>query len=400
MENDNSENEIESIRELPEINYNKISIITFAKFNRYFFIIFLCPIFCMLTNFFLLLIDETKMVQNRGFFISNYILLTYFMAGLFHFISYFKVKLNKNKELSYNNKNNNSGIIYIYTENEDKINNYNPCKIILFIILLSLIIVIIYFLNNFIYKENVFEVRIFYLFFIPLFSKIILKENIYKHQYFSLIIATSGLIFLLIPVILKLSPKDILPNIFNFIRGILYSLFLVIFKYIIEKYYISPLKICLLFGIIALFINCFGYIIYSLIKYNNLNIFKDCLDFSQVENKFISILYIILLFLFGITLQLFTFLALFYFSPTLLMVTEVISPTLYWIAVTIKKGELKMPDIVLNPIGYAIVLFSALIYNEIIIFNFCSLNKNTKKFVNQRINLELEDIKNTPLTDN
>ena len=76
-----------------------------------------------------------------------------------------------------------------------------------------------------------------------------------------------------------------------------------------------------------------------MIKYNNLNIFKDCLDFSQVENKFISILYIILLFLFGITLQLFTFLALFYFSPTLLMVTEVISPTLYWIAVTIKKGD-------------------------------------------------------------
>ena len=72
---------------------------------------------------------------------------------------------------------------------------------------------------------------------------------------------------------------------------------------------------------------------------------------------------------------------------------------LLWIVITIQDGQ-DLPDVALNPIGYLIVLFSALIYNEIIIFNFCSLNKNTKKFVNQRINLELEDIKNTPLTDN
>ena len=54
-----------------------------------------------------------------------------------------------------------------------------------------------------------------------------------------------------------------------------------------------------------------------------------------------------------------------------------------------------MPDAVLNPIGYIITLFSALIYNEIIIFNFCGLNKNTKKFVNERLNEELKDIKKT-----
>ena len=61
-----------------------------------------------------------------------------------------------------------------------------------------------------------------------------------------------------------------------------------------------------------------------------------------------------------------------------------------------------MPDVVLYPIGYIIVIFSALIYNEIIIFNFCGLNKDTKKFVNQRIHEELEDIMKTqevPLSD-
>ena len=34
-------------------------------------------------------------------------------------------------------------------------------------------------------------------------------------------------------------------------------------------------------------------------------------------------------------------------------------------------------------------MFSALIYNEIIIFNFCGLSKNTKKVVNERMDEEI-----------
>ena len=44
-----------------------------------------------------------------------------------------------------------------------------------------------------------------------------------------------------------------------------------------------------------------------------------------------------------------------------------------------------MPDIIIYPIGYLIVVFASLIYNEIIIFNFWGLSKNTKKFINQRL---------------
>ena len=48
----------------------------------------------------------------------------------------------------------------------------------------------------------------------------------------------------------------------------------------------------------------------------------------------------------------------------------------------------KMPGVVLSPIGLIICLFSSLIYNEIIILNFCDLSKNTIKFVKQRVELE------------
>ena len=51
-----------------------------------------------------------------------------------------------------------------------------------------------------------------------------------------------------------------------------------------------------------------------------------------------------------------------------------------------------MPEFILHPIGPIICFFSLLIYNEIIILNFCGLSKNTKKFVEQRIIKELEEI--------
>ena len=134
--------------------------------------------------------------------------------------------------------------------------------------------------------------------------------------------------------------------------------------------------------------------IYSLIEFGDLSYFKDSLDFSEVDNKGLISLYIILCFIFATILQFLTLLVIFYFSPILLMVTDIISPMLTWIVSTI-EGERELPGVVLNPIGYLIVLFSSLIYNEIIIFNFCGLSENTKKFVEIRLNEESKDLRKT-----
>ena len=148
--------------------------------------------------------------------------------------------------------------------------------------------------------EKVFDERLFYLFFIPLFSKFILKEKIYRHQYFSLLISLIGLIFLIIPIYIGLEFwKYIEPNILNFILGTNLSLFLVITKYVVEKYYISPLKISLITGIITIIINLIGYTIYGLII-DDFSFFTDCFNFSQVENKLVIIVYFLLYILFSI----------------------------------------------------------------------------------------------------
>ena len=78
------------------------------------------------------------------------------------------------------------------------------------------------------------------------------------------------------------------------------------------------------------------------------------------------------------------------------MVTDIISPFLFWFAIIIKYPEMReFPKIILDPIGYVIVLFASLIYNEIIIFNFCKLNKKNKIFIIERLNEESKELKKT-----
>ena len=128
----------------------------------------------MLTNLFEYLIEEEKVINKFDFFDCISTELSLIFAGLFYFIPYFRSNLNKKNYDSPSNENNNSGIIYIY--NEGIIDNYNPCKIMMLIILLSIIFALLNFLFIFIIDKNVFEQRLYYIIFIPLFSKILLKQ--------------------------------------------------------------------------------------------------------------------------------------------------------------------------------------------------------------------------------
>ena len=176
------------------------------------------------------------------------------------------------------------------------------------------------------------------------------------------------MIIINIPICLKMTKDDLLANFINLINGAVYPLFIVLIKYINNKYYVMPLKTSLLFGLISLSVTLIGFIIYSLIKYHDLTFF-NAFDFSNIDNKLTISIYLILVFLFSIIFQLLALLILFYFSPILFLVSKVISPFLLWIVTTIENNDKTKLELAIYPIGYIIVLFSSLIYNEIIIIN-------------------------------
>jgi len=129
-----------------------------------------------------------------------------------------------------------------------------------------------------------------------------------------------------------------------------------------------------------------GFIIFYLIKDHNLDNFIQ--NFSGED--LLSVTYLILFIIFTLINNVLSFLALFYFSPTLFMVTDIINPIIEWIISLFQnEKEYKTLDIILNSIGYSLVLFFSLIYNEIIIFNFFGLNRKTIKYLDKKQKEEL-----------
>ena len=109
----------------------------------------------------------------------------------------------------------------------------------------------------------------------------------------------------------------------------------------------------------------------------------DSFNFSEVESGKLFPIFIILVYIFGAILQTLSFLVIYYFTPTLLIITDFITPLLLWIINIFIEGEKKINLIFLS-CGYFITIFASLIYNEIIIFNFCNLNKHTKKILEEK----------------
>jgi len=157
-------------------------------------------------------------------------------------------------------------------------------------------------------------------------------------------------------------------------------------KQIKYKYFISP-YICLLYiGFFLLIISLIGFIIYYSI--NNKFSFTDNFHGESLT----SIIYLIWFLIFGIIYNVLNFLVIYYFSPTLLMITDIINPIINWIVkFFIEKKDIAL-IIALNVTGCSILFISSLIYNEFIIFNFCGLNKSTKKFLEKKQREELSSI--------
>ena len=110
---------------------------------------------------------------------------------------------------------------------KEKKNNLKIFGIILFI---SLCIALFIVRDIYATSKNVFEERLYFLFFISVFSKYILKSDIFSHQILSLLIAFVGLILLFIPVALIITKDNIIIIIYMLFISIGYYLFLVLIK--------------------------------------------------------------------------------------------------------------------------------------------------------------------------
>ena len=372
----------------------KESLIRFGKLNKYYLIPFITPIIGVLVNCIIYFFnDKYEDKQLTIYSIESFTMfLSHITGGLLYFISSINSQTEKTRSEAKNeNIKEINSIRFIY--NSPKIRK-NKLKIAFFIFFTSFFFTFTYIREIFYINDYEFGERLYSLFFVPLLSKIILKIGIYKHQKLSLLISFLGFLIFFIPSFIEIKKglsiiTIIIDNIITLIEIFFYSLYLVLSKYLMHNYYLSPFLCILQIGIISFILNILGYIFLYIFKKQNA--FSDAFDLlKNIELKY-GILLFVLYFILCIY-HIYIFLVIYYFSPIFACISDIVNPLFNMIFGSIMKNKYKS-YLILEILGYILILIAAFIYNEIIILNFCGFNEYTSICIKERGKEELDSIR-------
>lgn len=280
---------------------------------------------------------------------------------------------------------------------KEKINSRNKTKKYIYLIILACMYLIPMFLDS--YSTSSEEISIetgspVSLFFCIIayvgLSRIILGDKIYRHQIVALTII---IICTLLIIILMLIGKDftwsvVLNMVMIALICSLYALYNTLEKRYFNIYMDSPYHLMFFVGLISI-------ILISLYEITTVLAFSKDETFNgiiyQLEKNFTNSSLYILVFI-GDIITAFLWvlgihLTVYFFTPCHFIISEGIAQILSaFINDTLQGLDLARQIIIY--ILFAIIIFMALIYNEIIIIHLFSLHINTKKFIEFRANSE------------
>ena len=419
---------------------SKQRLFSFQKMNKYFLMPFSVPIICFITKFF----SETMKTDggkinikdvsedNTHTFVFLYQIIQsicLILGGLIHFVQINTIKtktkiknskenkegknteeknnvnqskINKIPDFSINNDDDNEYLeIKSITRNqtgftiEKPKKNYDQIKKVLIIIFIPLFFILYNLGIAYGVKHPQLEKRIYFLFFFTLINYVLFKKRIYRHQKLSLLIALIGIIpfYIAFGLYLDMDEYNYFYDLFLLIGSFGYSVFLVSIKYLTHNKGISVFLLLLYQGALSF--------IYTLIIYIGISFyFKG--DFTYITNIFHCdannyiclkhyyfkiIMYLIL----NTILQILIFFVVYIFSPEIFAISDIFSPLFSFIALCIEIKETRVLKIILTILGYLIIAIGAFIYNEIIVCNFCKLNENTWKAIDQKGDMDYQE---------
>ncbi len=344
-----------------------MAFIEFGLLRYFLFFPFIHPIFCSLKFFIQKLILQEV---NKSYY-SNYLyffkIFTYHISLLFQIFPEVisRIRQKRKKFVTINKLYKNSNLIKrVYS-------NFN-LKIFLFLLLSS----VLFYSNIGIKNEDnyLYLGRFTLIFWLAFWSFFILNIKIYSHQIIGIIFIIFGCFFLII-INLKnnINSLTIFGVITLFSSYVIFCLNITIKKYLLEKYFVSPFLILLIEGILGLIIDFT--LTYSLIVFNVLNQEKINSFINEVTTqKLYLLLYIICE---GIT-QMCVIITNFYFSPTMIGVSDSISVFFENFFTKEKKKYY----------GYLTIIIGCFIYNELIILKFCHFEMHTEKYISSRSTID------------
>ena len=377
----------------------KECLFSFNRMNKYYLFPFLVPLVCFSTKFFSepikmnngnIVYAEDVPIEIRHTFTFLYQMInstSLIFGGLLYFITIIRTKTENKSNIGKNLIKRNKDINLMLEKRKP-----NKIKEFIIIIFMSILITLYNITKGYETKFETLEKRLYFLFFFTLINFFIFKKQIFSHQKFALGIAFIGLtiIFTIFFVYVDYGRYQYIYDILLFFGSFLYSLYLVLVKYMSEQKYYSPFLLLLLIGFFSTILTILGYIIFSLADKGDLRYITNIFNCSSDNYVCFGNYYfkIIMYFLINALLQVLIFLVCYYFSPEVFAISDIISPYLSFL---LKVGESNVTnaiDIIFTSIGYIIVILGSFIYNEIIVCNFWGLNENTWKAINEKANNE------------
>ena len=293
-----------------------------------------------------------------------------------------------NKYLSMNNKLANE--IPRIIEKRDKT---RKIKSLMFLIILSIINLWCY-LYIFIFSDIKYEfakqsIGVFFdIGFYTLLSFLILKQKLYKHHFFSLIVIAVLLLALFIISIFYMDKNKIFQScIYYCFYSFSFSLFDVLGKKYFNESYNTPYFMLTVVGSI----NAIVLLIYDIFAYYfNRNISGVIIGFQKNIKNALNFFGFILDLILGLFWNMGIWLTIYYFTPCHFFICEYISEYIIYLMNANDSNEkfYSTNNIVIYSIVYFINIFCCLVFNEVIILNFCNLDYNTKKRIKERMRID------------
>lgn len=238
-----------------------------------------------------------------------------------------------------------------------------------------------------------YEARIFNLFFVAVLSYFILKYRIGAHHLFSFACVGIGIILCFFSKYFYEDSNEGMMILIHLANYFVFSIRDVFDKWMMEIKQQGPLKLVFYQGIFATIIQLGALYIYNAIFPDSTLALDTLFSYMFTDGK-MSLLFIGH-FLSCIGYSLFSTYTKFHFSPTAMPIVFSFA-MIPWKIIFITSMESSSQKILVI-IGYILVLFGCLIYNEIIIIHFCNLDNYTRSAVADRGSFELKENSNLSL---
>ena len=375
-------------------------LIEFSEFNYKLLLPFIFPLFNQLQD----LSNKAYMIPNEDnhIFVTFRYFVSYLFSGIFLLIlKYNTRRTTKRSEIKIidpitGNK------VYLLTKKQDK---KSKIKNILFILLLCLIGVSTFYCRYFFYRDEFYFAEEYTRAFCEIIiftglSILILKQKLYLHHF----VSSGCIIFLLviefISSILFIKNFNITISCFLYysLIALAFGLYDVLMKKHMNVFLSTPYYLMFMIGII----NVIVLIIFDTFAY----FFKPEIggiisglkkNINNVGDLFMFFLDLILEFGWNLGILL----VIYYYTPCHYFISEYISDYIYYIRNYVSNKDnnnVSSINVIIFSICYAINFFCILVFNEIIILNFCNLDYNTKKRIQERVEKDSESLEDRNLS--